>query len=428
MSESNIMMVNPNEIVIDMPVDEQNVLQKMESMKERGVIQPVTLWLQGMRVIDGFHRSVAAQRLGWNEIPCYVVDCNEDAFWDARIQSARQHHRIEDERLSAWVTESWRSTEWYKPELIDPSLLGMYHQSPEYLSLVETLWIVYRKHRLQNSSFCFDGLSHDAYLERMKRYLASPDGTDPRYEGITDWLNAKARRWGIHPAKISDIILESSPMHIPGIDFIVDKEKTSMTAAPDRLAAEKDLSLAERQKIAKYLTAPNQQRKHYDYQEIKDWAEAEVINGEKEDPTPFADSLRLKRDSQLRDQALRQENELQFLQTPQGQAEAHKRKVQTVKEAMSRVAWTAESVDHLIADSPDFSLPVAEAIATLTAFHNEHFKRKDTKIKDLVTARNAQLRREIKALTEKVESLERALNTKQAVTPRLKNVMVEHAQ
>ena len=87
MSESNIMMVNPNEIVIDMPVDEQNVTQKMESMKERGIIQPVTLWLQGMRVIDGFHRSVAAQRLGWTEIPCYVVDCSEDAFWDARIQS-----------------------------------------------------------------------------------------------------------------------------------------------------------------------------------------------------------------------------------------------------------------------------------------------------------------------------------------------------
>ena len=145
MSESNIMMVNPNEIVIDMPVDEQNVTQKMESMKERGIIQPVTLWLQGMRVIDGFHRTVAAQRLGWDEIPCYVVDCSEDAFWDARIQSARQHHRIENERLNAWMMESWKTTEWYKPSLIDPQLRELYTSIDSEtlsvtLSIIETLW------------------------------------------------------------------------------------------------------------------------------------------------------------------------------------------------------------------------------------------------------------------------------------------------
>lgn len=427
MINSDIMMVDPSTIVIDMPVDEQNVAQKMESMKERGIIQPVTLWLQGMRVIDGFHRSVAAQRLGWKEIPCYVVDCDEDAFWDARIQSARQHHRIEDVRLSTWVTESWRATEWYKPELVDPGLLDVYHHSPEYLSLVETLWIIYRKHALQNrNSVVFDSLSHDAFLERMYRLVESPDGIDSKYHGIDNWLNAKARRWGIPASRIADIILASSPMRIPPLEPII-WEKTGLDSVPDRLAAEKNLPLSTRQKIAEYLTAPDRQRKHYDYKEVKEWAEAEVINSNKETPVSFADSVRLKKADEIEKRHLAYDEKMKYEQTPQGQADAHKRKVQTAKEAMERITWTAESVDNLISDSQEFSAPIAEAIAFLIDFHNAHFKRKDTKLKDLVVARNAKLRKQVKDLTDKVESLERALAAKQSVAPRLKNVMVEHS-
>lgn len=415
MSESNIMMVNPNEIVIDMPVDEQNVLQKMESMRERGIIQPVTLWLQGMRVIDGFHRSVAAQRLGWNEIPCYVVDCNEDAFWDARIQSARQHHRIENERLRSWMIESWKSTQWYKPDSVSDDLLEKYHKSPEFLSLAENLWRVFRK-SLDSKRIEFNGGSGQTITNYTWK-----DGTD---QSLVDWVKQKSQRWGIDLDSLVEIILLSVGVN--------SRYPASYTA--DELAKKFDLTLDER------ITAEHGLRslKHADIAEekpiIESWVKEKVIGSK----APFAPGLSYgdhrkehwKHQSELlRQQSLKDSSERsRYEQTPQGQAEVHKRKVQTVKEAMDRVVWAAESVDHLISDSQEFSLPVAEAIATLTDFHNEHFKRKDTKIKDLVTARNAQLRREIKALTEKVESLERALNTKQAVTPRLKNVMVEHAQ
>lgn len=414
MSESNIMMVNPNEIVIDMPVDEQNVVQKMESMKERGIIQPVTLWLQGMRVIDGFHRSVAAQRLGWDEIPCYVVDCNEDAFWDARIQSARQHHRIENERLKAWMIESWKTTEWYKPDSVSDDLLEKYHKSPEFLSLAENLWRVFRKDLVnKNVEFKDRGVL-------VKKYTWK-DSTE---QALADWVTQKSQRWGIDLDSLVEIILLSVGVN----------PRFPSSYIADELAKKLDLTFDER------ITAEHGLRslKHADIATekpiIESWVKEKVI-GNKE---PFAPGLsygdhrekhwrhqsELLRQQMLKDSSKR----LQHEQTPQGQAEAHKRKVQTVKEAMDRIVWAAESVDHLIADSQDFSLPVAEAIATLTDFHNEHFKRKDTKIKDLLAAKNAKLRREIKELTSKVESLERALNAKQTVAPRLKNVMVEHAQ
>ena len=101
------MMVNPQEIVIDMPCDPANVEAKKASIRQVGIIQPITIWIEGLRVIDGFHRVKAAQDLGMPEVPATMIDCSEEAFWDARIQSARQHHEIEDARLAQWVYECW---------------------------------------------------------------------------------------------------------------------------------------------------------------------------------------------------------------------------------------------------------------------------------------------------------------------------------
>lgn len=102
------MMVNPQEIVIDMPCDPANVKAKKDSIQQVGIIQPITVWIEGLRVIDGFHRVKAAQELGLAEVPSMVIDCGEEAFWDARIQSAKQHHGIEPDRLAQWMYESWK--------------------------------------------------------------------------------------------------------------------------------------------------------------------------------------------------------------------------------------------------------------------------------------------------------------------------------
>jgi hypothetical protein len=395
-------------------------------MKERGIIQPVTLWLQGMRVIDGFHRSVAAQRLGWNEIPCYVVDCNEDAFWDARIQSARQHHKIENERLTAWIVESWKSSEFYSPHSIDANLLGMYRESPEYLSLIETLWLVYRKNyyrpleqlhaeREKNGGFV------DIRELNTRREIGFP--------GLSIWLQDKATKWGVGERAIVESILLSSPMKMSSISFGRAEREVRINEAPDRLAIEKDLPFSERQKIAQSLIAPSASRKHYLFDDVREWAENEIIGKPVSTQTVTFDKfLRAKEDGAIQRRKSEEKDKELFAQTPQGLAEAHKVNVRIVKEAMSSVEYRIESIDRFISDSPDFSLPVAEAIATLTNFHNEHFKRKDTKLKDLVTARNAQLRREIKALNDQVASLKRALEAKQVATPKLRNVMVEHSQ
>ena len=420
MSESNIMMVNPNEIVIDMPVDEQNVTQKMESMKERGIIQPVTLWLQGMRVIDGFHRTVAAQRLGWDEIPCYVVDCSEDAFWDARIQSARQHHRIENERLNAWMMESWKTTEWYKPSLIDPQLRELYTSIDSEtlsvtLSIIETLWTLYRKGGSPVLHEALSGRNSEAHQVNAK---------------LAKWIESKAKRWGIRETDIIEKIFSAYPKLLLGRNMSGDKSFLGMEL--DELSRDLNLTFSERQKLVSKADIGVASLERGEIYDFKDWAKSQAKKSA-DNQIFFSDYIKLKRKAEEEEREAQKEaahalymERQRFLQTPQGQAEAHKQKVQTVKEAMERVVWTAESVDHLIADSQEFSLPVAEAIATLTDFHNEHFKRKDTKIKDLVTARNAQLRRDVKALTQKIESLERALNAKQVVTPRLPNVMVEH--
>lgn len=113
------MMVDPNELVIDMPLDEANVNTKAESMRNNGMIQDVTVWLQDMRIIDGFHRTEAARRLGLPAIRCKVVDCSEAAFWDARIQSARQHQTVERKRLESWIISCWDSTEWDEELILD---------------------------------------------------------------------------------------------------------------------------------------------------------------------------------------------------------------------------------------------------------------------------------------------------------------------
>ena len=120
--------VNVNDLVIDMPLDEANVAQKMESLKSGGLVQPVTVWLKDFRIIDGFHRTEAAKRLGWAEIDCVVKDCDEETFWDARIQSARQHYKVTDERMKTWIQECWQQTEWYVESEENDNLLKQISQ------------------------------------------------------------------------------------------------------------------------------------------------------------------------------------------------------------------------------------------------------------------------------------------------------------
>lgn len=385
---SDIMMVNPNEIVIDMPVDERNIAQKMESMKGSGIIQPVTLWLHNMSVIDGFHRTVAAQRLGWKEIPCYVVDCSEDAFWDARIQSAKQHHAIEDKRLRSWVFESWKMTHWHNPQYSDIQTASAFEENSEVISMMEMLYDIYRRNPEAQL------IGYWSERERTKARSLNPE--------LYDWLQYKASLWGVGVEYIIRSILK--PV----------EEKIGSGLLIDGAARRNDLSLLEKkivtdnvEKVGTYAPPGTTIAEKFAY--LDDWINSEV-KGKKQTIVELPEFSKAKRDS------------------TQGQIDSVQRNLSRVRDAADRAVWAIQSSGSLLIDNQDFAAIIAETIATLTNFHNEHFKRKDAKLNDLLASRNAKLRREVKALTEKLASLERALSTKQAVTPRLKDVMVEHSQ
>lgn len=185
------MTVDPNELVIDMPVNEKLVVEYMASMAEHGLIQPVTVRLQDNRIIDGFHRAVAASRLGWKEIVAYVVDCNDEAFWNARIISARQHHEVEDERLAAWIFECWRQTRWFvsvKPDK-DGLLPRAYSNTSLDMTLLEMTWSVFNKKRY-GSTFS----------------LNAPLLTQDEIE-LSRWMDDRASQWGLTAEKIASSVL-----------------------------------------------------------------------------------------------------------------------------------------------------------------------------------------------------------------------------
>ena len=108
----NVTMFPVGDLEIDLPISELNAQQKVTSIKANGLIQPITVWLGGdkPRIIDGFHRLEAYRRIGRTEIPAITQDCTEEAFWDARIQSAKQHHEIERDRLLSWIAECWAAS------------------------------------------------------------------------------------------------------------------------------------------------------------------------------------------------------------------------------------------------------------------------------------------------------------------------------
>lgn len=108
--QTAFMTVDPAEIVIDMPISPANLAAKKASIAESGIVQPITLWIRDLRVIDGFHRAAAAVELGLKAVPAVVVDCSEEAFWDARIQSAKQHHGIEADRMTVWMLNCWQAS------------------------------------------------------------------------------------------------------------------------------------------------------------------------------------------------------------------------------------------------------------------------------------------------------------------------------
>ena len=186
----DVVAVNPFELVIDMSLDSGNVEQKVLSLQDNGIIQPVTVWKSGNRIIDGFHRTEAARRLGWKTILCTVINCDEEAFWDARIQSAKQHHSISNRRLSEWLFELWKSTEWAKDARDTDGILADYEKfgidkkvSDKEREMLPFLEWVYQHYQIGK---------HTVYTAGSGEILVGKSDSPELM-----WMAAKADVWGV---------------------------------------------------------------------------------------------------------------------------------------------------------------------------------------------------------------------------------------
>lgn len=190
---SSIVRVPVASLVIDMALDDNNVAEKVMSMRNNGLIQPLTLWIDDLRVIDGFHRVAAADILGWQNIDAIIKDIDEEAFWDARIQSARQHADISNERLVQWVISCWKASEW-------PTKLNLSGVDPEHAKV------------LRSGQSRFEGKLTQALTDEHKQiaealWLLRTDQVEPGdKEKLAGWFEEKAIKWSMSMRELERIV------------------------------------------------------------------------------------------------------------------------------------------------------------------------------------------------------------------------------
>ncbi len=387
---TEFMMVDPSELIIDMPVDEANVQRKMESLQINGMTQPVIVWLQGMRIIDGFHRTAAAQRLGWKEMPCIVADRTEEAFWDARIDSAQQHHQIVRERLVAWMMESWKSSEWYTGEMVDAPgrrrLADRQNLTPEVQGMLKFLW----ENMIKNTE---SGL------------YSSP--TSETGEKFSQWLNGKAKAWGM-PAEdiVRDVLGFSDVLRNDGDGVI------------DRLAKKLDLGYEQRQAIARDVGwYGNEEEAQKDSEIIEAWVKNKVANKE-----PVSKTFR---DFRKKEIEHKKEQQVRYL----SEAQIAKIKTDELRERLRLARWElffkipfglGHSSNRKRTDFsaiPDAPILLTEFIMEIEAAIKADFTEHDLGSRaNPIVVENIALRKKIEEQSERIASLERALRSKGAVS------------
>lgn len=422
------MMIDPNELVIDMPVDEGNVKLKMESLQSSGMVQPVTVWLQDLRIIDGFHRTEAAKRLGWSAIPCNVIDCTEEAFWDARIQSAKQHHAVEEARLSAWIAEAWKTTEWA--------------QSPVDRTIWEQLYLT--------ADYSFDAEVEHAkalFIFKTAPSLITPSlkwqEMNEAQQALWNWLSNKSSAWGINTFRLIEIL-----------SGITIEDHNSSHRHWNALSKRYNLSLDSRRYLATIPVEIDERSRWYHGSIEKvsvDIAEQwliEIIEGktnasnwqrileiEREEDAKFQkriaeeqEKAALERAEKERiDTERREQQRAQWEQTPQGQAAIERQRAYTRLHTLTIGVQSArnniESIAHVVGLVPDAPAIMADFADFLHGFIAKHLPQLEVAEANPIALENAKLRKENNTLTERVASLERALQSKESTGQLLANAV-----
>jgi len=410
------MMIDPNELVIDMPVDEGNVKLKMESLQSSGMVQPVTVWLQDLRIIDGFHRTEAAKRLGWAEIPCNVIDCTEDAFWDARIQSAKQHHAIEAQRLEAWMLESWKATEWAEQD-IAPVIWESICLAIDYTE------------NIRNPVHIFSTLA--GMPKASASYLPTKRELTESESNLLAWLTDKSNKWNI---TLQDLIGKIIRISLSGDDWNALAQKYNLSYQA-RLGI-KAMGVS----AVGWAGSADLRRKEAVATSAADkWLEEIVVDGkspskerlielgrayQQERLDAGSSELRARRDEELQKQ---QAARAQWEQTPQGQAAVEKQRAEarlsTLRYGVRAIKDNIESISHVVGSVPEAPAMLAELAQYLHDFIAKHLPHLETPDANPVALENAELRKENEALRDRVASLERALQSQESAGALLAGVV-----
>ena len=387
------MKVNPNELVIDLPVDEAKVGELMESIKAYGLLQSPNVWLSGLRIIDGFHRVVACQRLGLSEIDCIVTDCNEEAFWDARIIAAKPHSSISGERLAIWMLEAWKASKWYKP--------------------VDEKKVSAERERLVFTPIMTDDLDRIALAEAIW-------GVDE--DEALSWFEEKARKWG---TKIDNVL------SVLGFGFLERYMDPVFTAEGKILEAVDDaVTLSALEASALAFQSVHLKKNWDSIDDSKRIATEWILSsreGKKETLHDLADRRKAeeraehrKRNEEARDKENRRY--LEYAKTPAGKAEAREQQLAIADGQISSIFVYLENLN--IAGLPEALRRLTSLISVIENKMEEAFPEhiKKTRVNPII-AENIELRKQVEAQGRKIESLERALKSKKAVSARLSDVV-----
>lgn len=381
---SQYMKVNPNELVIDLPVDEAHVFELMESIKRVGLREKPTVWIQDLRIINGFHRVVACQRLGLTEIDCFVDDGDEEAFWDARIIAAKPHSAISDERLAEWIFESWKQSDFYG-----------------HFDLGDIRDAYTRFGVKPPMDISADDLTKFAISSVLFNKDYSVFNTPPwssLVDPIDKWFFEKAQKWGVQLSEIRNILLT------------VWGHKDARSGL-GRTLSEHGLSLAETKAAVKLADVENLKGGYLEA--LPKWAEQvkrAVV------PTKTIKDFVI--DEMIRRNKAEQASEVErqkYYQSPAGQAELRKQRLVELDRKIDAVFSSVESLN--ISEFPESLRRLTSLISAIENKMEESFPEhvKPTKVNPIIVE-NIELRRQLQEQQRKIESLERALNSKQSAT------------
>jgi hypothetical protein len=401
--------VNVNDLVIDMPLDEANVQQKMESLKNGGLVQPVTVWLNDFRIIDGFHRTEAAKRLGWTDVDCVVKDCDDETFWDARIQSARQHHTITGQRLISWISEVWEKTEWAIEGDSSKSALK---------SIAEAIWNIKKQ--------CAGGYENPDQIAKLP----------PLEQSIFQWMASKAQLWNMKFIDLQVIIFDSYETKIErkAVPFLEGAARKF-----DEIAGQADLSLEQRLSVAQILPEGGW-RNEVDY--FTEFARAYPIpdfSNATDGDIQSARNALFDFAKQRKDEERKKQSEIDIRKY---QEERRRKQQEQEQQSRQREEWlnSAQGQKHL---QDELRQAIADATRQLKVnikLHRDTFIKLDDGYEILIglsaySANKAaelwpdrkqptevELKQELASAYRRIESLERALDSKGRHVPRFPDV------